>query len=67
MEKEKEKEKIPKPRWKYHSENFSGNIHTTVATINKYYPEWDITHMESSGFNTIVVWREPLLEEKTNG
>lgn len=50
----------PRPRWRYGSENFAGNFHQTVESLNKYYPHWDVAAMSYSGNYTVVVYREPL-------
>lgn len=49
---------MKQPRWKYHSENFGGNLHQAAAWISANHPEWDVVCMSFSGYNTVVVWRE---------
>lgn len=50
-------------KWKYGSKNVPGNLHQTAKFINDYFPHWDVVAMDSSGYNTVVVYREPLDEE----
>jgi hypothetical protein len=47
-------------KWKYHSENLGGNLHSAAKFISDNHPEWDVVAMSCSGFNTVVVWREEL-------
>lgn len=49
-------------KWKYHSENFNGNLHAAAKYISDNHPEWDVVamHMISSGMSCVVVWREEL-------
>ena len=42
---------------KLYSRNLGGNIHTSVTWINDHGLADFVIHMESSGYNTIIVFR----------
>lgn len=47
-------------KWHYVSMNVSGNLHDAVHAANTLGKgEWDIVAMESSGYNSIIVYRVP--------
>ena len=46
-------------RNKLHTENFGGNVHATATAINKLGWARYVLSMESSGFNTVVVFLMP--------
>lgn len=52
------------PKWKYISENVSGNLHDAAHYLNKYvalkYPDHEVVAASSSGYNSIVVYRVPI-------
>lgn len=53
-------------KWIYHSETLGGNLHSAAHFISKFHPEWDVVTMDSSGYNTVVIWREEIIEESKN-
>jgi len=56
----------PKTRWKYHSKNAGGNVHTAVEWINAEHPDWDVVNIVSvAGGHAIIVWREEISQEET--
>jgi len=52
------------PKWKYISENVSGNLHDAAHYLNSYvakkYPDHEVVAMECSGFSSLVVYRVPI-------
>lgn len=49
------------PRWRYQSENISGNLHDAARYVTEFHPEWDVVTMHSvGGYNTVIVWRESI-------
>lgn len=45
-------------KWKYSTFTISGNMHTAVAHLNAFHPEWDVITMDVVGHYTIIVYRE---------
>ena len=52
------------PKWKYISENVSGNLHDVAHYLNAHvalkYRDHEVVAMHSVGYNSVVVYRIPV-------